>query len=284
VATYKVKAVCDFCGKETLIAPSLYLKHEKHYCCKECQNKGAIKFGISRGENNGRYNSKNIKCTNCGKEFKAPKYIQEQTNSYGENNHYCCRKCYAEYRSKHFIGDKCGMTGKKYTGEKLKEMSKITTKRICDGKFKQTMTKPHIKINKVLDDINVLYTNEFNLKYHALDIYLDDYNLGIEVMGDYWHGNPNKYSYEKLGKIQLKSKKQDKSKHAYTKKYHNFEILYLWESEINNNINLCSLLIEKYIETNGVLQDYNSFNYYVNDDEILLKSDIVYPHFIKSNP
>ena len=66
------------------------------------------------------------------------------------------------------------------------------------------------------------------------------------------------------------------------KKYYKFEILYLWENEIINDINLCSLLLEKYIETNGILCDYNSFNYYVNDNGTLqLKENIIHPYFIE---
>jgi len=243
-----------------------------------------IFFGSHKGENNSRYNSKLIKCTNCNKEFYAPKYIQNQTNSYGENNHFCCQSCYWEYRSKHYIKEMNGNYGKEFSEERKKKMSIITTNRICNGDFPQTQTKPHIKINDLLEQKNINYINEYNCRYHSLDIYLDSYNLGIEIMGDYWHGSPIKYEIDKLQKVQLKSIKQDKSKHIYIKKYHNFEILYLWEYDINNNIGLCDKLIKLYIKNNGILQDYNSFNYYVNDNELLLKSNIVYPYFIKQNP
>jgi hypothetical protein len=106
----------------------------------------------------------------------------------------------------------------------------------------------------------------------------------IEIMGDYWHGIPLKYQYDELNKQQLKSVKQDKSKHTYTKKYHNIEILYLWERDINNNIELCWYLIQAYISNNGILKDYNSYNYSLIDGDLILKEQIIQPYFITQNP
>jgi G:T-mismatch repair DNA endonuclease (very short patch repair protein) len=286
-STHKIKLKCDVCGKEYLNNISVYIKgKDKHsYCSFECRNKGFSVFESHKGEKNSRYNSIMIKCTNCEKEYLAPKYIQEQTNSYGENNHFCCQECYWEYRHKHYVKEKNGNYGIKFTKERLLRMSEITTKRICNGDFPQTETKPHLKTNYILNKLNIHYINEYNCKYHSLDIFLDDYNLGIEVMGDYWHGSPIKYKKEELSKIQLKGIKQDKSKHTYVKKYHNFEILYLWEYDINNNTDVCKKLIKLYIKNKGIINDYNSFNYYVNDNkELLLKEKIIYPYFIKQNP
>lgn len=284
ITTSKVKIKCDVCKNQYLVNLSVYIKEGHNYCSFDCRNKGFNIFGSHKGKNNSRYNSKMIKCTNCGKGYLAPKYKQDQVNSYGENNHYCSQECYWEYRSKHYVKELHGNYGIKLSKERCKEMSIRTTKRICEGGFPQTQTKPHLKTDRILDKLKIKYINEYNCKYHSLDIFLDDYNLGIEVMGDYWHGSPIKYNKDILSKIQLKSIKQDKSKHTYVKKYHGFEILYLWEYDINNNIELCEKLINLYIKNKGVLQDFNSFNYYVNDNKLLLKSEIVYPYFIKQNP
>lgn len=284
LAKSKVMVKCDVCNKEYLVNLSKYTTKGHNYCSFDCRNKGFSIFGSHKGENNSRYNSKIIKCTNCGKEYLAPKYIQNQINSYGENNHYCSKECYWKYRSKHYVKELHGNYGREYTIEERQKMSIRTTKMICDGVIPQTKTKPHLKINSLLERLKIKYTNEYNCKYYSLDIFIDDFNLGIEIMGDYWHGTPIKYEEEKLSKIQLKDIKRDKSKHTYIKKYHGFEILYLWEYDINNNEDLCEKLIKLYINNNGVLQDYNSLNYYVNDNIILLKSKIVYPYFIKQNP
>lgn len=80
-------------------------------------------------------------------------------------------------------------------------------------------------------------------------------------MGDYFHGNPKKYMQDNLNSMQLKDRKRDKSKHTYIKRYYNIEILYLWEDDINNNIQLCQNLILKYINNKGILEKYNSYEY-----------------------
>lgn len=284
MATSKVGVNCIVCDKFHLINLSQYNNMKKlgtkKYCSFECRNNGFNIFGSHVGENNSSYNSKMIPCTNCGKEFLAPKNKQEQTNSFGENNHYCSQNCYWEYRKGHYIGNKNGMTNRQYTKEERLAQSEKITKLLCDGKFPQTNTKPHSHICKVIKSNKIKHTNEYNCKYHSLDIFLDDYNLGIEIMGDYWHGSPIKYKKENLSKLQLKDIKQDKSKHTYIKRYHNFEILYLWENDINKNIEMCELLIKEYINKNGILQDYNSFNYSVNGNELLLNQEIVKPYFI----
>ena len=115
--------------------------------------------------------------------------------------------------------------------------------------------------------------NEYPVKYHSIDIFLIEYNLMIEIMGDYWHATPLKYNINNLTKQQKKSIKQDKSKHTYVKKYENIEILYLWETDINKNIDLCWSLIDKYINNNGVLDNYHSFNYHLEDNNDLKLND-----------
>lgn len=273
----RVVVECSTCGKPLIETLEFYEKDRK-YCGLKCRD--IFRSKHFSGENSASYKKIKVKCTNCDKEYSVIPYDYNKENIYGDNHNFCSQKCYWEYRGKYYIKEKNANYGKIFSDEIKLEMSERTTKLLCDGKMPQTMTKPHCKINYILNNNNIKYTNEFNLKYQALDIYLDNYNLGIEIMGDYWHSNPNKYKIEDLNKTQLKDKKQDKRKNTYTKKYHKFEILYLWESEINKDIKLCELLINEYINKNGILQDYNSFNYYVNGNKLLLKSELVKPYFI----
>ena len=55
------------------------------------------------------------------------------------------------------------------------------------------------------------------------------------------------------------------------------EILYLWENDIYNNINLCRKIIEEYINNNGVLINYHSFNYSIKNNKIMLNDNIIIP-------
>ena len=68
------------------------------------------------------------------------------------------------------------------------------------------------------------------------------------------------------------------------KKYYDCEILYLWETDIKTDINLCLKLIDLYINNNGKLKDYNSFNYHLQNDKLVLNNNIINPFFITQNP
>ena len=96
-------------------------------------------------------------------------------------------------------------------------------------------------------------------------------------MGDYWHGNPLKYTYDELNKYQLKDIRQDKSKHTYIQRYYNREILYLWESDINKNIELCWNLILLFIKNDGYLDNYHSFNYHIDNGKLVLNDILIIP-------
>ena len=66
---------------------------------------------------------------------------------------------------------------------------------------------------------------------------------------------------------------------TYLKKYFNKETLYLWESDINNDVKLCEKIIMSYIENKGILKNYNSFNYYLEDDNLKLMDKVIYPYY-----
>lgn len=104
----------------------------------------------------------------------------------------------------------------------------------------------------------------------------------IEVIGDYFHTNPNKYLEQELNNMQRKDITRDMRKHTYIKKYYNIDILYIWENEIKNNIDLCKTLILEYINNNGQLNDYNSFNFFICKEKLTLKKEIINPYFIKN--
>lgn len=275
----RVKLKCYICHKEMNKTLDFIFK-DRIYCSIKCRD--VYRSKNFRGENSPSYKKIITKCSNCGENIAVIPYDFNKENSFGEKNNFCCYNCYYEFRSKHYVKEKSSQYGIKKTKEERLKMSENTTKRICEGKMPQTLTKPHMEINNILNNLKIIYTNEFNLKYQSLDIWINDYNLGIEIMGDYWHGNPNNYSISDINKskIQLKDKTQDKRKHTYVKKYYNFEILYLWENDINKNNKLCELLISKYINSNGILQDYNSFNYYIKDNILFLKEKIVKPYFL----
>ena len=141
----------------------------------------------------------------------------------------------------------------------------------------RSSTAPQKTINSLLGELNISYANEQKFGYYAADNFLSDYNLIIEVMGDYWHTNPLKYDFAQY-EMQKRVIKTDRAKHDYILNNHRIEILYLWETDINKHIDVCRHLILSYVENDGILQDYHSFNYHIDNDSLVLNTNIITPH------
>jgi len=138
----------------------------------------------------------------------------------------------------------------------------------------QTKTLPEKIVEELLIKLNIGYENQHFNKYYWIDFYLPNNNLFIEVQGDYFHCRPNKeFKYNVLNKNKIISK--DKRKHSYFKNNCNSEILYLWEDDLVNNPSLCEKIISEYVQSNGSLNDYHSFNYTYVNNELKIIEDII---------
>lgn len=272
----RIRLNCFTCNKE-LIRPISEYKKSRVYCSYECRDK--YKTIYLSGENSQFYHRVSTQCTNCGKEIKIIPYYANTTNNFGDEHHFCSQNCYLEYRSKYYVQEKHSMFGAEVDEKHKRMASQRLLKMISEGRIPQTLTKPHKIINNVLLNNDIEYRNEESFKYYSVDIYMQEYNLIIEIMGDYWHCSPVKYAFNELNDIQKKSIRRDKAKRTYIKKYYGINILYLWEYDIIHNLKVCEELIKMYIDNNGVLIDYNSFNYSYSDG-LVLNSNIVQPYFI----
>lgn len=272
-----VKIKCEYCGKEKTEPPNVYKLNKNSYCSKECYWKDKTNK-IEHGENSKFYNRIITNCTNCGKEIKIIPYNYNKVNLFGDNHNFCSQECYWEYRRKYYTREKASMFNHQYTEKQLQDMKKIIIKNSRNAK--RFDSKIQLIVNNILNQNNINYQREFIIKYYAIDNYLIDYNLIIEVMGDYWHTSPLKYNENKykINKTQQRGLLHDKQKHTYIKTHNNIEILYLWESDINNNIKLCEKLILKYIECNGILENYHSFNWRLENDDVILSNKIIIPY------
>ena len=85
----------------------------------------------------------------------------------------------------------------------------------------------------------------------------------IEVMGDFWHCNPSIYD-EPTYDIHIKSIDRDKRKHKCIVDNCGIETLYLWEHDLANDKDKCKRMIQEYVNNNGILDNYHSFNYEKN--------------------
>lgn len=289
---------CEHCGKEIYKTQTQYRRHKHHYCSNTCQlahqRIDQFEFRI---------------CEVCGKEYECSKKSKQrfcsnpcqnvwQRTRVGELNpkfesvlkpcEYCGEmhyvKPYQLASDRHlFCSYKCRQAWYAETWSQSEEWREKSRERalkmLQDGTF-STNTKPQIITNQLLDNLNIKYENEYDCKYYSIDNYIVDYDLMIEVMGDYWHSNPMSYDdIDQLNKVQKGRIPKDKAKNTYIKNQYNINILYLWETDLYTQPKLCEHLIEKYINNGGELENYNSFNYHIEDETIVLNNELIYPYY-----
>jgi len=214
-----------------------------------------------------------INCSFCGK-------LISRTVSSTKNvkNCFCSRCCMGKWMSENMNGKNNPNfeNGDAWTEDMRRLSAKRSIDRLINSDKKYSLTQPQSITNDILDKLGIDYENEYDCKYYLLDNYLLNHNLAIEVHGNFFHCNPllnlkNNRESRIIGK--------DKAKHTYIKKFLNFEILYLWELDLNKNPNMCEELIKKYLENNGILNNYHSFNYCLEDGKLLLKDNVVSFHY-----
>lgn len=269
-----IKVYCMFCGKEEFKPMSVYIKNKIYFCSHECYWNYKKEFE-PKGEEHPSYNRITTLCTNCGKEIKVIPSDYNKNNIYGDNHNFCSQDCYWEFRSKYYIGNKSTAFGRKLSKKEINNLRIRNIQYLKNNQYKLN-SKPQVEITNLLNSLNIKNTREYDCKYYAIDNYLDDYNLMIEVMGDYFHANP--LVFNKLNDMQLKDIKRDKSKRTYIKRYKNINILYLWELDIKKRPDVIKYLILEYIEHEGVLDEYNSFNYFLINNKLIINSNIITPY------
>ena len=275
----KIGVNCENCGKYFTTNICFVLKNNFNFCSHECYSRFRSKYYV--GDKASVYNKTEATCAFCGAKLLLPKNKIKSLNKEGVIHNFCNHHCYSQFRKIYYVGKRLYNTGKSMSDE-WKEMCRInTTKCYSDGKFNR-QTKPQIIVNNMLKQHNINFENEKNFKYYSVDNYLLDYNLGIEVMGDYFHSNPTKYNYDKLNTMQKKDVTRDKRKRTYIHKYYNINLLYLWEYDILNFPEKCWLLINRYIHNYGNLQDYQSYNYNMANNDIEINKEIINPYFIQN--
>lgn len=100
------------------------------------------------------------------------------------------------------------------------------------------VSKLEIYVRDILDSNTIFYTPQKFIAGKSYDILINKTNLIIEVNGDYWHANPNKYkstdiiNYPGIGQITASSVwDRDIEKIAIAEKY-GYCVITIWEDEI----------------------------------------------------
>ncbi|PAD85021.1 hypothetical protein CHH57_01540 [Niallia circulans] len=288
---------CHTCGNEFYLAKYRIESQDRYFCSNACRLiwTKTDEFKDVMSDFKREQNKLKNYCALCNTEtYKYPSEIRG-------NIIFCSSRCRNEYFKLHNpnpkkekVKVKCYTCAKiKYVHESVFNKNKYffcsfdcyQQRRMEISDLKNTGTSIHVKINNLLESIGISYQNEKVFGYYSMDIYLPDYQLGIEIMGDYWHASPIRYeSVEYLNDMQAKNAKKDSRKRNYIENKYNTKILYLWEKDINKNSLLCEKLIEFYILKNGILDDYNSFNYHLTSNgSIVLNNTIIQPYFMVAN-
>jgi len=278
-----IELICFVCGKVFEASDSRIIYGTKHITCsKKCQ-----------GINKTLQNTEERTCSICGKKYTSLKSQKKKfcnikcANEYkktltGENNKRCtkmklvCEWCgqeklysQSQYRKSknHFCSNECRFQWRREVYDQLPEIKLERSKRIVKnlelGLYPNTRTSIHVLILKLLEEKGIKFTEEKNLDFYSVDIYLEDYGKIIEIMGDYWHGNHKKYK-EINYNAQMVAIMRDKKKNTFfnNKK---IPILYLWEDDINNNIDLCGFLIESFLTNDKTI---HSFDYSLDNQKL----------------
>lgn len=285
---------CECCAKKIYKTQSQFNKHKHHYCSNKCQSdtkhketyedrkceicgqlmhvskKSTQRFCSDKCQHtwqsqqvgllNKRCTKQYIKCEFCKKEFLIQKYRLNNNSA-----HFCSNECRQKWYSTVWS-----------QSDDWKEESRKRQANILKGYSAVTLTKPQIIVNDILSKMNINFINEKDFIYYSVDNYLQDHNLIIEVMGDYWHSNPTRY--KQLNDLQKKNVRRDKAKHSFLFDHYYIEVLYLWEKDIINNPMLCEHMIGEYINNNGKMDNYHSFNYELADGQLVLKNNIIVPY------
>lgn len=129
------------------------------------------------------------------------------------------------------------------------------------------ISKINKKIFEVLENNNIKFYIEHKINrddksYYSYDILLDNKKI-IEINGDYWHGNPQKY---KSSDILLKGSSKEmlvKEKWEYDKnkiefaQNNGYEVLVVWESEIKEDIEKVVKKIIRYAKSKNKINKKN---------------------------
>lgn len=244
----KVLFICPVCDKEERVIPSV--GRDRKYCSLKC----LAEYRRING-------STLVSCDYCGEEFK-------KLNSKLSNNNFCTKKCSSRWSSENNntqVSLNCHICNNVFTvGNNRKYTAKTCSlkchyKHIADlsnnGHMKDILIMNGIKSiesQKKSDTLPEKITKEYlinnGIKFEEqkkmydkfiVDFYLTDFDIVLEVYGDYWHANPDKYG-EGEGKKDLNShqKRQlgkDKARKNYlTKCGHRFEII--WEHDVHHNL------------------------------------------------
>lgn len=263
---YSIVSVCDECNSKIKLKgiPENYVLNNNSYLCKVCRNIGENNPMFGKKWSDERKNERSFKYKGENNPMFGVSIYDRWVEKHGVYIASLMKKEYSNKQSLLNSGENNPMFGKTYYdkwvekyGEeeaKLRQSYKsdknrlwlennpeqLNTMIINSHKKKYRKTSIEIKLEKYLleNKINHKYNFILDNKYQ-FDFLIKDRNLIIETHGDYWHANPNTYSDSDINKKALNDQQIYKVNLDYVKliylRERGYEVIYLWETEMNNN-------------------------------------------------
>lgn len=135
-----------------------------------------------------------------------------------------------------------------------KVIKKTTQKKHWHPKYGTSKLEEYFASN-FLDKLGVEYVYQFEAKDigRFFDFYLEGHNLIIEIDGDFWHGNPEKYSDEELRGHQKRARRVDEYKNKWAL-LHGIPVLRIWESDIRKNPDVVMNILKEELKVQDKLR------------------------------
>ena len=117
---------------------------------------------------------------------------------------------------------------------KLKEDSSIRRINWLKTNLSSKKSKLELRFESMLKLINLKFINQYEFKKRLFDFYLEDFNILIEVDGDFYHCNPDSKHNEIVYDTQKITKQNDVYKDTLCLE-HNILFLRFWDKDINES-------------------------------------------------
>ena len=104
-------------------------------------------------------------------------YDYNKVNSKGDNHNFCSQECYWEFRKKYYVGENGAMYNYKFSDEQKEHSRTKLLERLKNDNRLETGIQ--LKVNSMLDNLNIKYEREKVFDYYAVDNYLPTYNFII---------------------------------------------------------------------------------------------------------
>lgn len=136
---------------------------------------------------------------------------------------------------------------KKYKSLKTKKSHTVNAKKRKHKQYGTSKLEEYFA-HEFLEKNNISYIYQFEAKDigRFYDFYLPDYRILIEIDGDYYHSNPDKYKEEDLNRMQKHNKKVDEYKNKWAL-MRGIPLIRIWENDIRNNPEKVNLALSQII-------------------------------------